>query len=58
MIKELEGSGLGLSIVKSLIELHGGRIILESTFGVGTKVTLYFPFHRVIASAACEVPAS
>lgn len=37
------GTGLGLSIVKSFIELHGGYVELESTPGVGTKVTCTLP---------------
>jgi cell cycle sensor histidine kinase DivJ len=38
-----EGSGLGLSVVKGLIELHGGRIDIASRLGEGTKVTLRLP---------------
>ncbi len=38
-----EGSGLGLSIVKSLIGLHEGRFKIESTEGLGTKVSVVFP---------------
>ena len=37
------GVGLGLSIVRSFVELHGGRIELESEPGVGTCVTCFFP---------------
>lgn len=37
------GVGLGLSIVKSIIELHGGRIDIRSTPGIGTLATLVFP---------------
>ena len=37
------GSGLGLSIVKKLIELQKGAITIESKENVGTKVTLTFP---------------
>ncbi|MCI5050395.1 MAG: PAS-domain containing protein [Rickettsiales bacterium] len=37
------GSGLGLSIVKSFIELHGGQVLLDSEPNVGTKVMCYIP---------------
>ncbi len=37
------GTGLGLSIVKNFIELHGGYVELESTPGVGTKVSCTLP---------------
>jgi PAS domain S-box-containing protein len=42
-----EGVGLGLSIAKSLVELHGGHLSLESKVGVGTTVTAIFPADRV-----------
>ncbi|MDH3739077.1 MAG: PAS domain S-box protein [Alphaproteobacteria bacterium] len=44
-----EGTGLGLPLVKSMIELHGGRLELASEMGVGTKVTLLFPADRLNA---------
>ena len=37
------GAGLGLSIVKSLVELHGGSMSLDSEPGRGTRVTVRFP---------------
>jgi signal transduction histidine kinase len=37
------GAGLGLSIVKSLVELHGGAMSLDSEPGRGTRVTVRFP---------------
>ncbi|MDD2704291.1 MAG: heavy metal sensor histidine kinase [Acidocella sp.] len=38
-----QGSGLGLSIVRSIMELHGGRAEIESAPGRGARVTLHFP---------------
>lgn len=38
-----EGSGIGLSIVKSLVEMHEGTICVESEYGVGTKFTISLP---------------
>jgi signal transduction histidine kinase len=37
------GAGLGLSIVRSLVELHGGTVTLDSTVGHGTTVICEFP---------------
>jgi signal transduction histidine kinase/PAS domain-containing protein len=41
------GAGLGLSLVKSFVELHGGRIELESKVNGGTRVTCYLPIANV-----------
>ena len=40
------GAGLGLSIVKSLVDLHGGTITFDSEPGRGTKVVVAFPRQR------------
>jgi signal transduction histidine kinase len=37
------GLGLGLALVKKVAEAHGGSVKIESPFGQGTKVTLFFP---------------
>ena len=44
------GSGLGLPIVKGLMEMHGGRIRLTSELGVGTTVTVVFPAQSTLKS--------
>lgn len=41
------GVGLGLSIVRAFVELHGGRVFIESQQGEGTTVTCILPFHAV-----------
>ena len=41
-----EGTGLGLSLVKSYIEAHNGQIIIDSELNKGTTVTLIFPSSR------------
>ncbi|MDD5225899.1 MAG: PAS domain S-box protein, partial [Candidatus Omnitrophica bacterium] len=41
-----KGFGLGLSIAKGIIELHGGRIWLESELGVGTRVKFSVPVFK------------
>ena len=38
-----EGSGIGLAIVKSLVELHNGKITLESKIGQGSDFTILIP---------------
>ncbi|MCB5945124.1 heavy metal sensor histidine kinase [Acidocella sp. KAb 2-4] len=41
--KAAQGSGLGLSIVHSILDLHGGQVTIESEVGKGTVVRLRFP---------------
>jgi two-component system, OmpR family, heavy metal sensor histidine kinase CusS len=41
-----DGAGLGLALVKSIVELHGGSAVIESNPGSGTTVTLKFPLPR------------
>ena len=45
-----EGTGLGLSLVKVFMDMHGGRIGLESEVDVGTSFTLYLPPERILKS--------
>lgn len=48
------GAGLGLSLVRSLVELHGGRMVLESAPGVGTRVTVRLPENGVAVDAPSD----
>ena len=41
--KAIEGTGLGMSIVKYIVEAHGGKIWVESKVGKGTKVSFSLP---------------
>jgi PAS domain S-box-containing protein len=47
LTRRYEGTGLGLPLVKSLIELHGGTLDLESQEGKGTLAIVVFPAQRV-----------
>jgi signal transduction histidine kinase len=52
------GAGLGLSIVRSFIELHGGRVTLDSTLGRGTTVVCTFPLERVPTGDSAQQSAA
>lgn len=43
-----ESTGLGLPLAKRFVELHGGRLALDSAKGRGTKVSAIFPAQRVV----------
>jgi PAS domain S-box-containing protein len=47
LTRRFEGTGLGLSLSKQLIELHGGRIGIVSKPDFGTTVTVYLPASRL-----------
>jgi signal transduction histidine kinase len=46
------GTGLGLSLVRSFVELHGGSVTIDSVLGQGTTVTCVFPTERTAARTA------
>ena len=46
------GPGLGLSLVRSFVELHGGAVTIDSVLGKGTTVTCSFPVERATEQSA------
>ncbi len=40
---QIKGSGIGLSLVKQIIEAHGGKVTVKSTPGIGSVFTLHLP---------------
>jgi two-component system cell cycle sensor histidine kinase PleC len=56
--KAIDGAGLGLPIVKGLMEVHGGSVSIESGRGPGTEVTVTFPERRVLGGPRGEVLAA
>jgi signal transduction histidine kinase len=56
---EHRGVGLGLSLVRSFVELHGGNVSIESSVGEGTIVTCIFPSrHETVPAAHSETHAA
>lgn len=56
--REVEGSGLGLAISRHFMEMHGGRLILESRVGAGTVATARFPAGRVVSGSPPDAAGS
>lgn len=45
--KKREGSGIGLSLVKSIVEMHGGKITLDSIYGMYSRFSVYLPLETI-----------
>jgi len=52
--RQHQGTGLGLPLVKAIMEMHGGRLRLKSKLAAGTQVTVTFPPDRAVLGLSVE----
>jgi signal transduction histidine kinase len=55
LTKNIKGSGIGLSIVKSLVELHKGKVTVNSIYGKGTEFIIELPITVIETSSLSNV---
>ncbi|MGB7412828.1 MAG: HAMP domain-containing sensor histidine kinase [Thermosynechococcaceae cyanobacterium] len=48
------GSGLGLNLVRQIVEAHQGKVTVESELGHGSTFTIYLPLNRVLRHPKIE----
>jgi PAS domain S-box-containing protein len=56
--RKYNGTGLGLMLVKQLVELHGGSVTIDSTVGEGSCFTVLLPQPDLVMSATDLIPSS
>jgi signal transduction histidine kinase len=56
--RQIQGNGLGLSIVRSVVDAHGGRVTLQSTPGEGSTFTIHLPVAAAEQSQSLKAVAA
>ena len=56
--RNYEGTGLGLALTKQLVELHGGRIEVESVVGEGSLFTVWLPPQQKVTASTAKGTAT
>jgi signal transduction histidine kinase len=52
LARQVQGSGLGLALVRRIVEAHGGRVSVASREGAGSAFTIHLPVYRLTPEAA------
>jgi len=55
LARQHPGTGLGLALTKSIVELHDGKLEIASQVKVGTTASLYFPLTRLVGGTTEKV---
>ena len=56
--RQYEGTGLGLALVKQIVELHGGQVMVDSEVGHGSSFTVALPYEMSQSNAIASTPTS
>ena len=48
LTRSVEGTGIGLALVKSLVELHNGRIYVNTQVNIGTEFCIELPIRKIL----------
>ncbi len=54
LTRDHEGSGIGLSLVKTFVEMHDGKITVDSEYGKGTEFIMEFPCKKINPTSVKE----